>query len=48
MRKIKDYKDMRGLFGLWVIASAEALLNVRPYIQFLLVVIISSLTKHSI
>ena len=35
---------MQDLFGLWVIASAEALLNVRPYIQFFAVIISSLLT----
>ena len=34
MRKTKDSKDMQDLFGLWIITSAEALLNMRPYIQF--------------
>ena len=37
-RKTKDSKDMQGLFGLWVTASVEALLNMHPYIRFLLVV----------
>ena len=32
--EIKDSKDMQDLFGLWDIASTEALLNVRPYIKF--------------
>ena len=43
----KDSKDMQGYLACGFIASAGALLNVRPYIQFLLAIIISSLTYHS-
>jgi hypothetical protein len=43
----KDSKDMQGYLARGLLHLQEALLNVHPYIQFLLAVISSSLTNHS-
>jgi hypothetical protein len=41
----KDFKDMQGFLACGLLHLQEALLNVHLYIQFLLAVIISSLTN---
>ena len=46
-RKIKDSKDMQGLFSLWVIASVGSITKCASLYSILLAVIISSLTNHS-
>jgi hypothetical protein len=43
----KDSKDMQGYLDCGLLQLPEALPKVHPYIQFLLAVIISSLTNHS-
>jgi hypothetical protein len=46
----EERKRLQGytrLSGLWVIATAGSITKVHPYIQFLVAVIISSLTNHS-
>jgi hypothetical protein len=43
----KDSKDMQGYLDCGLLQLPEALSKVHPYIQFLLAVIISSLTNHS-
>jgi hypothetical protein len=46
-KKRKDSKDMQDYLACGLLQLQEALLKVHPYIQFLLVVISSSLTHHS-
>jgi hypothetical protein len=43
----KDSKDMQGYLACGLLQLQKTLLKVQPYIQFLLAVISSSLTKHS-
>jgi hypothetical protein len=43
----KDSKDMQGYLACGLLQLQEALLNVHPYIQFLLAIVISSLINHS-
>jgi hypothetical protein len=43
----KDSKDIQSFLVCGLLHLQEALLNVHPYIQLLLAVIISSLTNHS-
>jgi hypothetical protein len=43
----KYSKDMQGFLACGLLHLHEALLNVHPYIQILLAVVISSLTNHS-
>jgi hypothetical protein len=45
--KIKDSIDMQGYLACGLLQLLEALLEVHPYIPFLLAVIISALTDHS-
>jgi hypothetical protein len=43
----KDSKDIQGYLAYGLLQLQEALLKVHSYIQFLLAVIISALTNHS-
>jgi hypothetical protein len=43
----KDSKDMQCYLACVLLQLQEALLKVHPYIQFLLAIVISSLTNHS-